>query len=237
VGLGSSVAGKLVPARMRQRRTYTVGAVMALAVIIVAIYLVGFTSAFSVRKVTVSGLHRLTENGVLAVAKVPKGKPLARIDLKPIHDRVAAIPGVARVDVKRAWPDGIRIVVTERTGVAVIDRNGEQWLVDVNGVAFQRLHQPLAGMPRLEPAPAKKPDAAAKAALRVAADLPDWLRIRTITITASTPESVTLSLTKGRTVKWGAASDDQRKAAVLLPLLKQSGTVYDVESPNVVAVH
>lgn len=237
MGLGSSVAGKLVPARMMQRNTYTIGGVVALAVIVVAIYLVGFTSAFSVRKVTVSGLHRLTRHGVLAVAKVPKGKPLARIDLKPIHDRVAAIPGVARVDVKRAWPDGIRIVVTERKTVAVIDRGGQQWLVDVNGVAFQRLHHPLTGVPKLEPAPAQKPDAAAKAALRVAADLPDWLRIRTITITANTPDSVTLSLTKGRTVKWGSATNDKRKADVLLPLLKRSGTVYDVESPNVVAVH
>jgi cell division protein FtsQ len=237
VGLGSSVANKLVPASMKQRSTYTIGAVVALAVIIVAIYLVGFTSAFSVRKVTVSGLHRLTEHGVLAVAKVPKGKPLARLDLKPIHDRVAAIPGVARVDVKRAWPDGIRIVVTERTGVAVISRGGVDWLVDKNGVAFQRLHRPLSGVPRLEPAPAQKPDAAAKAALTVAGDLPSWLRIRTITISATTPDSVTLSLTKGRTVKWGTATNDKRKADVLLPLLRRSGTVYDVESPDVVAVH
>lgn len=237
MGIGGKMAGKLVPASMKQRSTYTIGGVVALAVIIVAIYLVGFTTAFSVRKVTVSGLHRLTERGVLNVAKVPKGKPLARLNLRPIHDRVAAIPGVARVDVKRAWPDGIRIVVTERTGVAVVDRGGEQWLVDVNGVAFQRLHGPLAGVPKLQPAPAQKPDAAARAALRVAGDLPSWLRVRTITISASTPDSVTLQLTKSRTVKWGAATSDKRKADVLLPLLKRSGTVYDVESPSVVAVH
>lgn len=237
MGMGSALAGKLVPASMKQRSTYTIGAVVFMAVIIVAIYLVGFTSAFSVRKVTVTGLHRLTQHGVLGVAKVPKGKPLARLDLKPIHDRVAAIPGVARVDVKRAWPNGVRIVVTERTGVAVIDRGGQEWLVDPNGVAFQRLHRPLAGVPKLEPAPAKNPDAAATAALHVAGDLPSWLRVRTITIAAKTPDSVTLQLTKGRTVKWGAASNDKRKADVLLPLLKRSGTVYDVESPDVVAVH
>ena len=231
------VAGKLVPGRLRQRNTYAVSGAIALAIIIVLIYVAGFTSAFSVRKVTVSGLHRLTTKGVLAVAQVPKGKPLARLDLKPIRERVEAIPGVARVDVRRAWPDGVRIVVTERTGVAVIDRSGGHWLVDVDGVAFQRLHGTVRGVPTLTPAPAKSPDPAAKAALRVAADLPSWLRVRTISITAKTPDSVTLTLTKGRTVKWGAATQDERKAQILSALLKRSGTVYDIESPKVVAVH
>src|SRR5438128_2189247 len=101
MSVGGKLAGKLLPGRMLQRNTYTLAAGIALAIIIVLIYVAGFTSAFSVRKVTVSGLHRLTTKGVLAVADVPKGKPLARLNLKPIHDRVAAIPGVARVDVRR----------------------------------------------------------------------------------------------------------------------------------------
>ncbi|HEX3812535.1 MAG TPA: FtsQ-type POTRA domain-containing protein [Mycobacteriales bacterium] len=232
----SGLAGKILPARMLRRQTYTVGGGIVLALAIVTIYIAGFTSVLAVHKVTVSGLHRLTEKGVLAVAKVPEGKPLARLDLKPIQDRVAALPGVARVDVRRAWPNGVRIVVTERAGVVVAERGGAQWLLDADGVAFQRLRGTVSGIPRLTPALNGKPDAATRAALRVAADLPTWLRVRTIGITAKTPDSVTLSLTKGRTVQWGGATRDADKAQVLQALLKQSGTVYDVQSPKVVAV-
>jgi cell division protein FtsQ len=139
--------------------------------------------------------------------------------------------------VRRAWPNGLRIVVTERTGVVVTVRNGVRWLVDAEGVAFQRLAATtVTGVPRLTPDLTTHPDAATKAALRVAADLPSWLRSRTQSISAQTPDSVTLSLTKNRTVQWGGATQDADKAQVLAALLKQPGTMYDVSSPKVVAV-
>jgi cell division protein FtsQ len=233
----SAVAGKLLPGRLLRRQTYTVGGAVVLLLAIVLVYVAGFTSVLAVKKVTVSGLHRLTEPAVLAAAKVPNGKPLARLDLRPIQSRVAALPGVARVDVRRAWPTGLRIVVTERTGVAVTERNGVRWLVDADGVAFQRLaRMTVTGVPRLTSSLSGHPDAAAKAALQVAADLPSWLRSRTQSISAKTPDSVTLSLTKNRTVQWGGASRDTDKAQALAALLKQPGTTYDVSSPKVVAV-
>ena len=232
----SGLAGRLLPAGLLRRQTYTVGGAIVLVLAIVLIYLAGFTSVFAVKKVTVSGLHRLTQRTVLAAARVPMGKQLARLKIKPIHNRIAALPGVARVDVRRAWPNAVRIVVTERTGVALLDRSGAYWLIDADAVAFQRLSAPERGLPRLAADPTGKAKPAAKAALHVAADLPAWLRVRTITISAATPDSVTLALTKGRTVHWGGATQDAEKARVLAALLKQSGTVYDVSSPKVVAV-
>ncbi len=234
--MAGKLASKLVPERMLRRQTYTVGGAIVLVIAIVLIYLAGFTSAFAVKKVSVTGLHRLTRHGVLAVAKVPMGKPLARLNLKPIEQRLAAIPGVARVDVKRAWPNTVRIVVTERTPVASINRSGTIWLVDGHGVAFQRVAHTPHGLPRLTADPTGSAPAAAKAAMHVAADLPSWLRTRTITITAATQNSVTLHLTKGRTVTWGGDDRDGDKAQSLQALLKQSGTEYDVSSPKVVAV-
>jgi cell division protein FtsQ len=204
---------------------------------VVAVYLVGFSSVFAAKKVSVSGLHTLKRDQIIQVAKVPQDRPLARLDTKSIADRVAQLPGVARVDVNRAWPSGVHIVVTERTAVAFVREGTAQWLVDVDGVAFQHLLKPIGGIPKLTDPIGDHPDAATKAALGVAAHLPRWLQAVSLTISAETPDSVTLTLTQDRTVQWGADSDNADKASALSALLKQPGSTYDVSSPKVVTVH
>lgn len=232
----SALTRRLVPGRLRQRRPYVVAGVIVAVVVVAGVYLLGFTSAFSVRHVTVSGVHQLTSRQVLAAARVPHGRPLARLDTRPIAKRVAALPGVARVDVKRDWPDGVRIVVTERAGAAYIVRGGGDWLVDGRGVVFQRVTRPPPGTPRLLTGRHELRDDSMRAALSVATRLPRWLAALTLTITAGTPDSVTLGLTHARTVVWGGTGKDAAKAQALAPLLKRPGRVYDVSSPKLVTV-
>ena len=61
--------------------------------------------------------------------------------------------------------------------------------------------------------------------------------IRQVTaVRAPTPESVTLTLSRGRTVLWGGAEQPAAKAAALTALLRRPGTHYDVSTPSVVTV-
>jgi cell division protein FtsQ len=43
---------------------------------------------------------------------------------------------------------------------------------------------------------------------------------------------VRLKLRNGKTIKWGDAQDNDRKAAVLAPLLTRPGRTYDVVTPD-----
>lgn len=224
----------LVPAWLRRRRTWLGGGILLVVVVCALVYVLGFTSAFSVRAVSVSGVHRITAAQVLAAADVPDGTPLSRLHTGPVSRRVAALPGVARVDVRKAWPSRVRIVVTERRPVGFVVRDGSQWLVDGGGVAFQRLGRPLPGMPRLIGLTAGT--RAGKAALSVAGQLPAWLRTVTVSVSARTPDSVTLGLARNRQVVWGGDSDGRAKASALAPLLERPGAVYDVSSPDVVTI-
>jgi cell division protein FtsQ len=202
----------------------------------VAVWAVGFTGLFGVRTVTVTGDRALREADILAVAAVSMGKPLARIDTGAVADRVRHIPGVARVAVTRSWPSTLRIAVTERQGVAVVRRSGAPWLVDAEGVVFQRLRRVPAGLPRLDVRRPGPGDPATRAALSAVAALTPAVRARLQSISAETAGTVTLRLVGDRTVLWGGAESGEAKAVVLEALLRRPGTRYDVSTPEAVTV-
>ena len=60
------------------------------------------------------------------MADVPLGVPLATVDLAAIEARVEGLAAVGVGEASRAWPDQVRIDVTEREAVAVVSWEG-QW--------------------------------------------------------------------------------------------------------------
>jgi cell division protein FtsQ len=214
-----------------------VGVVAAVVALAGALgWVVGGTGVLGVRTVTVTGLRTLRTADVLAVAAVPVGQPLARVDTAAMAGRVRAIPGVARVAVTRSWPRTLRIAVTERHGVAVIRTGGTLWLVDGAGVRFQRLDRAPPGLPRLAVRDAAPGDPTVAAALAAVAAIGPPLRAQVLVVAADTPYSVRLTLTGGRTVTWGDGTEGAAKARVLAALLARPGKVYDVSTPSVVTV-
>lgn len=197
-------------------------------------YVVGFTGVLGVRTVTVTGVRALTADDVRAAAAIPDRQPLAQVDLAGIRDRVGAVPGVQRVAVARSWPRTVRITVTERRGVATVDRGGQVWLVDPDGVVFQRVAARPRGLPRLAVADVSPEDPASRSALAAVTALPPAVVAQVAKVSAPTPEQVTLTLTGKRTVLWGGAADSAAKASVLTALLQRPATVYDVSNPSVV---
>jgi cell division protein FtsQ len=199
-------------------------------------WVVGFTGVLGVRSVTVTGTRTLAASHVVEVADVRLGQPLLRVNTEAVADRVRTIPGVARVAVRRAWPSALRIVVTERTGVAVVQRDGVPWLIDRDGVVFQRLAARPHAMPRLDVRAPGSDDPPTLAALAALSALPAELIRQVSVVSAPTEHSVTLTLTGNRTVVWGGPEDGAAKARVLPALLQRPGTRYDVSTPSVVTV-
>lgn len=229
-----------LPEHFRRRRRIA-AAVLAIGFVMVAGSLGGRALLYDagladVEGLEITGLRTIPEPAVREAAAVTTGVPLAGVDLAALERRVEQIPAVADADAGRDWPHTLTLAVTERVPVAVTDTARGSHLVDSSGVAF--LPAPdSAGLPRLAAGPVE-PGApatpAVQAALAVLAALPAPVRddVRTVEVGPPPALPVTVSLSKDRQVRWGPPDRAAEKAAVLGPLLSQSGSVYDVASPE-----
>jgi cell division protein FtsQ len=187
-----------------------------------------------VDEVSVTGAERLTVAQVLAAADVELGQPLARVDTAGIADRVEALGPVLSVSVQRGWPSTLEVTVVEREPVAAVGRAPAFTLVDGTGAQLGTARSLPPGIVRLGVAHAGPDDPTTRAALSVLRVLPPVVRSHLAAVRAASPEQVTLVLRDGRTVLWGGVGEARAKAAVIVPLLRLPGTVYDVSTPSVV---
>jgi cell division protein FtsQ len=209
---------------------------LSLVLLLLLGYAVTFTSLLGVRQVEVAGARSVTPDEVRAAAAIRQGSPMLRLDLPGIRDRVAALPRVAAVQVDRSWPGTVWLRVDERTPVGVIRAPDGTHLVDRTGRDYATVPDPPPGVPVMELARAAPDDRLTMAMVGVLAAVPDQLRPEVLSVTAGSPGSVRLRLSKGREVLWGGVESSARKAAVLPALLSREGSVYDVSSPELPTV-
>jgi cell division protein FtsQ len=215
----------------------------AVVVALVAGWVLWGTSVVGVREVRVTGTGILSAAEVREVAAIPEETPLLRVRTGEVVDRVAALPPVAAVEVRRAWPDAVVIEVVERTAVAAVPvadaacepNRGCFAVVDDTGVVFQTVAESgdLPVVIVAQPGPA---DPATRAALAVLASLTPQLRADLESLIAAGPASIELALRSGWTVVWGDESDSDAKAQVATALLDREGEVIDVSAPEVVSI-
>jgi cell division protein FtsQ len=195
------------------------------------IWLVFFSSVLAVQGVRVEGAEVLDPREVRSVAAVPTGSPLATVDLGAVEQRVERLTPVVDADVSRAWPDKVRIDLTEREAVAVVVRDGVVQGVDAEGVVFRRYPSRPPSLPLVRTT--LRTDAAALAeATRVMGALPADLRARVRYVSVATVDTISLRLRNGKVVRWGSAEDSDSKAEVLAVLLDQPASLYDVSVPG-----
>jgi cell division protein FtsQ len=195
-------------------------------------YVVMFTSLIGVRSVEVLGVRDIPPGDVRKAAAVEPGTPMVRLDTDEIAARVAKLPRVADVSVSRSFPTTVEIDVTERTPVAVVPDTDGVHLVDRTGMDYATVRSRPAGLPVLKVVKVAPGDPSTHAAVTVLAAVPDQLRDRVVELSARSPGDVRFRLRNGRVVKWGDAEDNERKAAVLAPLLTRPGRTYDVATPD-----
>jgi len=195
-------------------------------------YVVMFTSLIGVRSVDVLGVHDIPPDDVREAAAVESGTPMVRLDTDEIAARVAKLPRVAEVSVSRSFPTTVEIQVTERTPVVVVPAGDGVHLVDRTGRDYATVRSRPARLPVLKVVKVAPDDPATHAAVTVLAALPEALRGRVVELSARSAGDVRFTLRNGRVVKWGDAEDNERKAAVLAPLLTRPGKIYDVATPD-----
>jgi cell division protein FtsQ len=233
-------AGRARRKQVPRRRWPVVVAVLALTGLVggAAWALLG-SRLFAVRSVIVTGTHLVTKAEVLKVAGVRLGTPLIRVNTSQIAARVVTIRQVQSVQVTTSWPDRVLIAVRERTpALAVAAPGGGFDLVDPDGVTVRWAARRPSRLPLYVLATDTidslrgDPDVAAAAA--VLAELPAPLRHSVASITAPSPDQVTLDLSNGVTVLWGSVGDASDKAKELALLMRTHAHYYDVSAPGTV---
>lgn len=192
--------------------------------------------SFDADRLTVDGTGSSVDAAaIVAVVEVHDGTSLALLDTVALRDEILEVPNVRDVSLSRQWPSGLAVVVVAREpvaavpvpeGVALLDQDAVQ--VGVEAVAPPELPLitiPLTGEERT-----------LQAALVVLNSLPDDLAAEVGSLSATTQDSVTLTLRDGVVVEWGSSQDSALKTKVLATLrsaeVSRAARVFDVSAPT-----
>ncbi len=195
-----------------------------------AMYAAGWTGLMGVNAVEVEGVTTLSAQELIAVADIPEGTPMMRVDVRAATARLADLPQLSSVDVHREWPRTVVLSVSERGAVAV-QKESDGWeLLDDKGVPFAV----VPDRPKDLPTVARSQDEATNTAMLAAlAQMSPQLRARIAEISAASSNDIRLTLRKSdAVVKWGSADESEYKSAVLLVLLEVDAGWFDVSNPD-----
>jgi len=112
-------------------------AVLLLAVLLSQAYRgLARSSWFQVTEIDIEGISRLSKEQILELSGVDIHSNLIAISGRRIRARVAGNAWVASAEVIRHWPNRLRILVRERVPKAILNRNGQLFYLDRQGLAF-----------------------------------------------------------------------------------------------------
>ncbi len=225
--------------RMHRRRRRSVVAAVVLA-LVAAGAAVERSPLVALAAVEVHGVQRLDPEVVRDAADLPLGTSTLRLRLRAAEERVAALPGVRSVALRRVDPLTVRIDVVERLPVLAVETRREPFLVDADGIVvgdgeLGRLPRVTTPLERVLEAGSDADDVPLLGnALAVYRGLPGPLRAEVERYEASGADDLDLLLAGGVRVRFGRGERVPEKARVLGALLEEvtEGTVVDVRAPS-----
>lgn len=225
-------------AAARRRPRLVAGVLVAVLLVAGLVAWVGwFSSVLTASRVEVHGVSPAAAGQVRAVAQVPLGGPLMRVDTDAVTARLLAGRSWSSVSVGRSLPDTVVVTVTPRVAVlAVRNPRGEVDVVDRDGFAFRTVGSAPEGVPLVSSGAAQVTKAGVDAALAALGSLAPDLRADVSGISVSAADQVSFTVKskgeKRKTVVWGGADNGRRKAELVKILLTQPGATIDVSVPS-----
>ena len=121
------------------KKTRFVFNLMLFSIIIYCMYFIVFSTGFfdvSKKNITIEGTNRITNKEVLKYLDFKEGNILL-INKAKLLKNVTKLPLVKEADVKKVFPDKIKIVIEERKPFAIISSNNVFYLVDNENVVLE----------------------------------------------------------------------------------------------------
>lgn len=235
-----------------RRRLRWIGGVVVAVVLVLGAVGLAHTPWFGAQAVSVTGLHPHTPDAaILAAAGLEHHPPLISVNPGAVAKKVESLPFIATARVRRHWPDGVQIAVTERVPVVEMAGPASSWsLLDGHGRTLQVVPSRVPGLvvyivrtatAGIPPAPVGESlPAAAGPGLEVSRNLPPAFDSQVVSVTVAADGSISMALYSGITVLFGTDSDRTAKyqdiASILAHGTLHATSVIDVtvpESPTV----
>lgn len=223
-GKAKTVRGEvLMDDRTRRRLSHIrwrrIGAALAIAGAVAGIVALYLSPALRVNEIEVGGATTVSAEEIEAVAGL-NGASLLTADLGAAESRIEELPMVKDAAISRAWPQGLRIAIVERTPWAVWQAGSRAYTVDDEGVVLVgdapegALVISVSGVDvSLEPGQIVDQDAVALA--RSLTELvPAELALNVVTFEWSGERGLTITTDSGYAVVLGDSQDMEYKLAV-----------------------
>jgi cell division protein FtsQ len=235
-----------VTRQLGRRRLRLAGVVLAVIAVLFGIWSLLHSSMFSARVVTVVGAPHETATQVKAAARLATQPPLLDVNTGTAATGIEQLPWVRSASVSLHWPDGVRIVITERVPQLVMSTAGGQWAVlDAGGRVLADVATRPPGLievtgPQAPGAPGTALGAADQLGLRIAATLPASFRAQVTEVKVESAGFVQLAMTTPILVDLGDASQLHAKyedvSAALAAATLHVGDIIDVSVPGAMTV-
>jgi hypothetical protein len=125
---------------------YSAGATIGVGLVGFAAQWLFLGDTLRVQDVQLVGVQ-VTDPHALASAAAVTGQSLLTLDPSAVASRVAEVPGVRAVTVRRDWPRGVVIDVTEAQGWGYWQQANQRVVVDVDGQPLALGRPPAANAP------------------------------------------------------------------------------------------
>lgn len=210
--------------RRRRRRLTSLG---LLVVLVAAGGALARSPLFAISSVEVEGVAGERAEQVRAAAGIATGENLLFADLAVAGERVALLPWVGDVQVRRRPPATVVIAVGTRRPAAVLRTGGASWLLDAEGVllaggADEGLPEILAGQAVVPAVGRRVADGGTRAALEIHAALPQALRPQVVRYHAVAARDVWAHLeSQEMWIRFGPAERAREKGRVVAALLAE----------------
>ncbi|MCU1477388.1 MAG: cell division protein FtsQ [Subtercola sp.] len=231
-----SEARRFTERSRRRRLTWIISAAVLVGLVLVVVF-TAYSPLFAVRSVDIEGTSRIDASQVQSALADQLGKPLALVDYGAIKNDLATFTLIQSYSTESQLPNTLVIRIVERQPVGAVASGTGFDLVDPAGVVVAHSDQRPDGFPTIDLAGGPVGSPGFLGATAVLAALPADLLAKVDSVSAATPDSVTLVLTgSGQKVVWGSVDNSALKAEVLDKLIgtqsPNDAVTYDVSSPD-----
>ncbi len=232
-------------ARLRPRvafgRRVFLAASVSISLLIVLVIVAVVSPLLAVREIEVVGTNRVSAAAILKDLKYLKGKPLPQITSEELAAKLGKYELIDSVSAVALPPSKLRVVVVERSAIAIVSINNVPYLYDAAGVQLGRAGS-KDRLPIIHNAGNPASSVSFASAVSVILSLPVELLPKVQSVSAASKDNVVLALRSyNQQIFWGDSSDPALKAKVLAALMKHYanhfGATFDVSSPSQPSVY
>lgn len=236
----------------RSRKGLVIGIIVVVLVAFIAAgaFILTRSDLFPVTKITVSGVHHLTDQETAELAAVPEGTTLINVDAAGIEGRLESNPWILDATIERRFPDTLNLNIFEREIVAVVDvviddnDNQQTWALASDGTWLMQIpdrnsdegkqlapqvYEDVDAALHISSVPyGSVPEAGSQCnnpnitnALAIIDGMSTELADQVKSVSAASSDSTVLTLDNGIEIAFGDSSDIRDKERVCLELMEQ----------------